>query len=128
MTDCATAACGRPATAVHDGWPACPAHAVPEREDRARDFESFELLREWVGRLHHVGLTDAEVAAVAGVAPCTARAHRRALGLPTNRTDRQRAHDDRLACEGDARVSRCGCAGWRWDGECGSCEWQRVAS
>lgn len=126
LTGCATAACRQTATTVMDGWPMCQQHAEPEKPERP--WHAYETLRQWVGRLHHVGLTDAEIAGVVGVSPCTARDHRRRLGLPTNRTALQLAHDARLAREGDARVSRCQCTRWRWDGLCGRCDRQKAAS
>lgn len=99
MTACATAACRQAATAVVDGWPMCSTHARPERPDRP--LHAYPTLRLWIGRLHHCGLNDPAIAAVVGASPTTVRFHRRALGLPVNRTEKQRARDLRLLSEAD---------------------------
>ena len=122
MTSCATAACHQQATAVVDGWPMCPAHARPEPQSRPeRPWHAYKVLRQWIELLHHVGLNDPQIAGLCGVSPTTVRFHRRRLGLPVNRTDKQRARDNRLLIEADRQVSRCACTDWQWNGHCSRC-------
>lgn len=122
MSRCQTAACHADAVTVVDGWSLCAEHAAPEQPDRERSWHAYETRQQWIARLHHAGLTDTQIAGVVGVSPCTARDARRRLGLPVNRTEKQLARDERLAREADARVRKCACDRWCWDGVCRSCD------
>lgn len=101
MSACEFAACFEPAAAVEDGWAVCYRHRSTESTWRA-----YENLRDWIGRLNHVGLTDTDIAGLLAISPCTARDHRKRLGLPPNRTEQQRRRDDRLLREADAALTR----------------------
>jgi DNA-binding NarL/FixJ family response regulator len=126
---CATAACHAEATTTHGTWPMCTLHAQPEPQDRTRSWHAYTTLRTWIGRLHHAGLTDTDIAAVVGVSPGTVRAHRRRLGLTAHRTAAQRTRDNRRAQHADSLISHCpSCNTWRWDSHCTRCAAHEVAS
>lgn len=132
MTTCDYAGCDHPAADAHDGWVFCHRHIGAHRRDfhghgRKHDWAAYTTIRTWVSRLHHTGLTTTEIAAALNVHPTTVRDHIRRLGLPANRTDRQRTRDDRRTREADARISHCpSCNTWRWDNQCRRCD-QRTA-
>lgn len=130
MTRCDFAACGQPATAVVSGWSVCRRHNEPDRIERPeRPMHAYPTLRLWFRRLHGAGLNDPTIAGLIGVSPSTIRAHRRALDLPVNRSDKQIARDHRVLTEQDQLISRCtDCARWQWDGHCTRCARREVAA
>lgn len=124
---CEYAACHRPAAKRRDRWLFCRSHAsrhvvdvvvsvvdVPPQTSRDID--------DWIVLMHEAGLSDVAIARVIPLCDSAIGMRRRRLDLPAHRTRRQLVTADRIAREGDARISRCGhCAEWQWDGACRRC-------